>query len=363
MKAVKIFLLISCVFVCGVFTQDTKTKDINKSTDTTITDDAVKTDKDSDKTIKNDSDKIEKVETITAKNEKLNTSENIFSSREERYRIGFQDILQITVYRHGDLSQTISVGQDGTITLPRINEPVVAVCKTERELADLITELYKSYLRNPFVTVRTLEQRSQPFAVIGAVNKPGNFFLNQKTSLLSLLSLAGGPLVEKSGSRIQVARIGNLSACNPSDENDSEIEFYTYNINDVMTGKENPWMQPGDIVSVLEAEEAYVVGDVFEPAKITLKEPVTLSEAIARAGGESDTAKLSKVVIQRKEKGNPVRVELVFNLKDIRANKIPDPLLQANDIVTISSSNTKIIKKGLFKVLTSSIANIFYRFP
>lgn len=281
-------------------------------------------------------------------------------SQDERYRIGLQDILQVTVYRHPELSQTVSVGQDGTILLPRINEPIQAVCKTERELAVLITELYKNYLRQPFVNVRTLEQRSQPFAVIGAVNKPGNFFLNQKIQLLSLLALAGGPDVEKAGSRVQVARIGNLTSCSPDDLTDQDIQFYAYDLNDVLTGRENPWMQPGDIVSLLEAEEAYVVGDVFEPAKITLKEPVTLTEAIAQAGGLNATARISKVVIQRKEKGSPVRTEMVFNLKEIRERKVPDPLLQDNDIVEVSTSNAKVVKRSLLKIFTNGLPNIFY---
>lgn len=338
MKAIKIIFVVMCIGIFSVIAQDTNEKKNDGS----------------EKTISVKSDLNEKSVKAIQANLKDNT---------ERYRIGFQDVLQVTVYRHPELSQTVSVGRDGTILLPRINEPIIAVCKTERELRNLITQLYKNYLRNPFVNIRIIEQRSQPFAVIGAVNKPGNFFLNQRVRLLRLLALAGGQDVENSGSRVQVARIGNLSACNPDDEKDSDIEFLTFHLNEVLSGKNNPWMQPGDIVSVLEAEEAYVVGEVFKPAKILLKEPITLSEAIAKAGGLSSTAKTSKVIIQRKEKGSLVRNELVFNLKDIKSKKIPDPFLQANDIVEVSTSNAKVIKKGLFKILTSGIGNIFYRIP
>ena len=345
MKAIRIIFLMSCAATAGVFAQDVS--DPDKSAERRN----VATETDTGVTANSRSADVER-------NPNVPVAE--LNSRDERYRIGLQDVLTVTVYRHPELSQTVSVGQDGTILLPRINEPIQAVCKTERELSNLITELYKNYLRQPFVNVRTVEQRSQPFAVIGAVNKPGNFFLNQKIQLLALLALAGGPDVEKSGSRLQVARIGNLSSCTPADQVDKDIEFYSYNLNDVLSGEENPWMQPGDIVSLLEAEEAYVVGDVFEPAKIPLKEPVTLSEAIARAGGLNSTAKTSKVVIQRKEKGSPVRTELVFNLKDIREKKISDPLLQDNDIVEVSTSSTKVVKQGLFKIFTNGIPNIFY---
>lgn len=351
MKAVKIIFLMFSLLVCITFAQQTDEKDKQMIPENVSSQD------------KTDLTKIQTTTSDIINTENTQKSIPIINRTNERYRIGFQDVLQVTVDRHPDLTQTVSVDQDGTILLSRINQPIVAVCKTERELSSLITELYKNYLRKPFVSVRTLEQRSQPFAVMGAVNKPGNFFLNQKITLLQLLSYAGGQDVEKSGSRIQVARIGSLSGCNPTDENDEDIEFLSYQLNDVLSGKDNPWMQPGDIVSVLEAEEAYVIGEVFEPAKIVLKEPITLSEAIAKAGGLSSTAKSSQIVIQRKEKDSPVRTQLVFNLKDIKERKIPDPLIQANDIVEVSTSNAKVLKKGLLKILTNGVGNIFYRIP
>src|SRR5215207_3169469 len=64
-------------------------------------------------------------------------------SRDERYRIGFQDKLDIQVFRHPDLAQKVSVNSNGTINLFRIPTPVVAVCKTERELATDIAAAYQ----------------------------------------------------------------------------------------------------------------------------------------------------------------------------------------------------------------------------
>src|SRR4051812_32346655 len=61
----------------------------------------------------------------------------------ERYRIGFQDILDIQVFRHADLSQRVAVSPNGTIALFRLDHPIVAVCRTERELATDIETAYK----------------------------------------------------------------------------------------------------------------------------------------------------------------------------------------------------------------------------
>ncbi|WP_167853698.1 hypothetical protein, partial [Escherichia coli] len=69
--------------------------------------------------------------------------------------------------------ETVSVAPDGTIRLSRLPEyPITVVCKTEQELAKEITALLKQHVYvNPFVSVRAVEQRSQSFAVIGAVVK------------------------------------------------------------------------------------------------------------------------------------------------------------------------------------------------
>jgi polysaccharide export outer membrane protein len=286
----------------------------------------------------------------------------------ERYRIGFQDTLEVTVFKHPELSQLVAVNPDGTIFMPRIDQPIVAACKTEGELKDTITTLYKNYLRNPFVNVRSVDQKSQAFAVMGAVKKPGSFFLNRKIRLLELLSLAGGYDVEFAGVKIQVARVGNVAGCPAlpdaaSQDEKDDVVFLSFNLKDVIEGKENPWMQPGDIVSVLEAAEAYVVGNVFKPARIPLKESVSLTQAIAFAGGLQTTAKTSKVIIQRQEPNNPVKTELVFDLKDIRDKKIKDPLLQANDIVQVDTSTGKSVKKGFWKILTNGLPSVFLRVP
>lgn len=284
---------------------------------------------------------------------------------DDRYRIGFQDTLDVQVFRHPELSQTVAVNPDGTIRLFRIDNPIVAVCKTERELAYTIETLYKNYLRTPQVNVRAIEQRSQPFSIMGAVEKPGMFFLNKKVRLIQLLSMAGGFDVENAGMKIQVARIGDVSGCGASvdSSNTNDVEFLTFNLADVLEGRQNPWMEPGDIVSVLKAEEAYVVGDVVEPTKVELKAPITLTQAIAIAKGLDRNAKTDNVVIQRQVPGSPVKTEIAYNLKDIRDKKIPDPLLQANDIVVVSTDRGKAITNSLVKALTGGLGNLFYRFP
>ncbi|HEX8286871.1 MAG TPA: polysaccharide biosynthesis/export family protein [Pyrinomonadaceae bacterium] len=278
----------------------------------------------------------------------------------EIYRIGFKDKLQVDVDRHPELSQSVNISPDGTIRLFRIDKPIVAVCKTEEELRDSIRDHYKSYLKRPEVKVSTIEKRTKSYGVIGAVQKPGIFYYDNKISLLELLSLASGPNVEFAGSKIQIARIGATNGCvsNSEETTEQKIEFIGYNLNDVMQGKSNPLMQPGDIVSVLIAEEAYIVGNVLKPTKIQLNEPKTLMQAIAAAGGVDSTANTDKVIIQRHESNSGKKVELVYNLKDIRDRKIPDPQIQANDIIQVSNDKIKSVRKGITDIFKSTVPTI-----
>jgi polysaccharide export outer membrane protein len=288
---------------------------------------------------------------------------------EERYRIGLQDVLEVTVYRHPELSQpNIRMDDSGQIRLPRIDKPIAAICKTENELGAEIAALYReNYLRDPYVTVFVKEQNSQPLSVIGAVEKPGNFFTNRRLTLLELLSFAGGQDVEKAGSKIQVARVGGISGCktdlNAEAEQTDAPTFFSYNLADVLKGKTNPVMRPGDIVVVLETEQAYVTGNVLKPQAVPLKQTVTLTQAIAAAGGTLPATKKNQVRIVRQGATGGLKQELLYDLTAIKDKKIDDPVLQANDIVEVPTDKVKDFSNNVVKAITGGASSIFYRIP
>ncbi len=170
----------------------------------------------------------------------------------------------------------------------RLERPIVAVCKTERELAiDIVAAYKEKYLRDPQVNVIAVEQKSQSVMVIGAVEHPGPFFLTHRVHLLEALALAGGPNKE-SGTRMLVARSGSSSNCRASDpqtEDNAQGAFMDFKISDVLQGKSTMWMQPGDVVSVLKFDIVYVYGNVEKQGALQVRDPITLTQAIASAEG------------------------------------------------------------------------------
>jgi len=286
---------------------------------------------------------------------------------EERYRIGFQDQLEIQVYRHSDLTQRVDVDKDGTIRLFRLDDRIVAVCKTETELARDVAEAYrKNYLRNPEVQVRAVEQRSRAFAVMGAVEKPAQYMISRKVRLLELLAVAGGP-TKDAGTRVIVARTGSTSNCQMNEtasNTPDNTEMYTaYVLKDIIEGKENVMMRPGDIVSVLKADIIYVYGNVNDQGQVEIREPLTLTQALASAKGLKSASDKSNIRVLRQKPGSTDREEFVYDLNKINKREVADPFLQPNDVVAVSTDKTKEIFQNIGRSLTNGIPSLFYRVP
>lgn len=286
------------------------------------------------------------------------------SQRNDRYRIGYQDVISIQVDRHPDLNQSMPVRQDGTIELLRIKKTLVAVCKTEIELAsDIETAYREKILRNPNVRVSVTEQRSQPVMVLGFVNTPNTYYLNRRMHLLEVLGLAGGPNKE-AGTRMIVARQGSTSVCKDSGPADDDSVLVTeFKVRDVLAGKSTFWIEPGDTVSVLDSDIVYVYGNVNDQGAFKTREPITLTQAIISAKGLKGAAKKDKIRILRQKEGSLEREEFIVDLNQIEKGKANDPYLLPNDIVAVSEDKAKSILMGFVDSLKGTIPNAIYRIP
>lgn len=282
---------------------------------------------------------------------------------EERYRIGLQDVLQVEVFKHGELTQRVAVGPTGKIMLFRLKSPLVALCKTEDELADDIAAAYKtSFVKDPQVKVTVTEQKSQSIGVMGAVERPGNFFISRRVHLIELLALAGGPNKE-AGTRLIVARTGSTSNCNATTDAsaDAAIEILSFKVRDIQEGKQSIWMKPGDVVSVFDADIVYVYGNVNEQGSVKIREPITLTQAIVSAKGLKPSASKSNIRILRAVPGSTDRKEFVFDLNAIDKGKVKDPYLEPGDIVAVSQDTTKAILHGIGDAIKGSVPAAAYR--
>jgi len=161
------------------------------------------------------------------------------ASKGVAYKIGAQDILDVSVFKVPELSKSVQVADIGTINLPLIGEVPVAGKTAQEVERDLTSRLGAKYLQNPQVTVYVKEHNSQSMTVEGAVKKPGVYPIKGKTSLLQSLALAGG-LEPNSDSTVVVFRYadGNRTAAR-------------FEVDNIRSGQaEDPVLQGGDVVVV-----------------------------------------------------------------------------------------------------------------
>ena len=108
------------------------------------------------------------------------------------YRLGAQDLLEISVFGLDDFDREVRVNSNGQISLPLIGG-IMAGGKTIPELEQLIAEkLEDGYLQDPQVTVFVKEFTSQRVTLEGALKKPGIYPLTGKTTLLQAIAMAEG---------------------------------------------------------------------------------------------------------------------------------------------------------------------------
>src|SRR4051794_4426101 len=81
----------------------------------------------------------------------------------------------------GEYDFVAFVNEDGYIEVPFASEPVLAKCRTERELRMDLTERLSKYLKNPQFSFRVVNHNSRPPTTIaGEVNAPQQVILMRK---------------------------------------------------------------------------------------------------------------------------------------------------------------------------------------
>jgi polysaccharide biosynthesis/export protein len=280
---------------------------------------------------------------------------------DERYRIGPGDVLDIRIFNRPQLSRdAVRVEGAGVIRMPLIDGEIMAACKTEGELAKEIATRYLKFYKNPQVDVFIKEYHAREVALIGAVTEQGRYQLSRRMRLLELLTYAKGPS-DKAGETVNIVRGSKPDICEDNSHSvDDASGFISLRLNDTLRGEEkaNPYVQAGDIVTIPEAAQVYVVGNVYSPKPLSMKDPITVSRAIAMAGGPLRDSKVDRVRIVRQQPGSAARSEIYVNLNAIARKQADDVMLQANDIVEVQESTGKSIIRSLLGVVAPSVAQL-----
>ncbi|WP_263357930.1 polysaccharide biosynthesis/export family protein [Acidicapsa ligni] len=170
-----------------------------------------------------------------------NTAANITSPPAvSQFILGAADIIRINVWKNTELSQTVTIGPDGFVSLPLLGDVHVSGM-TANELGAVIASRLSSFIVSPQVTVSVVDIHSRQVYVLGQVNKPGGYPLIAPITVLQLIAQAGGLNTYANRKGIVILRA--------TKDNVQKIPF---NYNNVIHGnaKQNIDLQPGDTVVV-----------------------------------------------------------------------------------------------------------------
>jgi polysaccharide export outer membrane protein len=221
-----------------------------------------------------------------------------------------------------------------------------------------LVEAYGSnYLRNPQVTVSIKEYRHQRVAVTGAVDKPGYYELIGPRTLLEMLALAGGlqdkGATAKAGDLVHVIRqqsapqVAKAVRSAPAQSCGPQAEALVIDLKRLLTGGAvdlNIPIRHGDVIHVPFAGNAYVLGGVKRPGCVAVRDNLSLSQAVAMAGGVDPVVATKRVDIMRLDDGGQP-VTLTAHLDKVFSRQEPDVPLKDNDVVVVNVSS---IKQALF---------------
>jgi len=286
---------------------------------------------------------------IRAMNEKILMG--TLSSRRATYRdykVGSDDLLEITVFEDEKLNKTVRVSSQGNISLPLLGVIRVKGLTTgelEREIRDLLAE---KYLQDPHVSVFIKEFRSQRISIIGAVEKPGVFEVSGEKTVLDMVGMAGG-LKQDAGTVLFLIRPphGTMEE-NPAKEKkepeDQTVRTFMIDLEELLVKGEMALNLPlinGDVINIPVSGKVFVGGQVKTPGGFTLGKRLTVGQAVTLAGGVTPKADGAEAKIFRISGTEGKKEILSVNLYEIAKGNAMDLYLKENDIVIVPMSGVK----------------------
>jgi polysaccharide export outer membrane protein len=287
------------------------------------------------------------------------------------YLLGPGDVLDVRVFGQPDLNTLAEVDSDGNLSsLPFLESPIPSRCHTEKEIQESIAKAYGKYIKNPQVSVRITERKSrQPATVFGAVRQATRIQMQRKVRLNELMAASGG-FTERAAGTIQILHTEPVMCPGPGEEKEAaeidgtKVPLQVVRIAELRAGKTeaNPIIRPGDYILVTEAEPIYVTGSVYAPQGLYLRDQLTLSRALAMAGGVKKEAKTSDIRIYRQKAGSPEQETIRIDLAAIKKSQRPDFLLQPYDVIEVPEAgmfSAKRIGPTLLGAASGGLTNMF----
>jgi protein involved in polysaccharide export with SLBB domain len=220
------------------------------------------------------------------------------------------------------------------------------------------------------VLVFVTDYRAKSVFIVGEVDNPGEYVMSQELTLMEGILMAGGidpgadsfaylhrrPTAD--GTKEQVsAALDEPQVAQPGGE---VIQIDLRPLKKGAVPDPDLLLRKGDVLVIPKSKDMrfYVIGDVRSAGSQIIppppERPISVSQAIAQAGGPSRTAKMSDgVLVRYSEDGS--REERKVDFMAVLQGRQPDFPVKANDIIFIPGSNVKTIGYGILGMVPATI--------
>jgi polysaccharide biosynthesis/export protein len=308
-------------------------------------------------------------------NEKIKHLATLAGARPVDTPVGTGDLLHIDVFDVPELSRDIRVSDTGDISFPLIPGKIQAVGQTTFQLEEKLEKLLleNGLVSHPQVSVFLKEQNSQPISVVGAVAHPMIYQVIRPTTLLEVLTSAGG-ITDDAASEVIITRaaphaLAGMEPVSAMDISPKNQQTITIRLQDLLESGDPVFNIPvygGDVITVPHAGIVYVMGSgVAQQGGYVMQnhgEQITVLKAVALAHGLTGFAKPDNAMIMRLNSVTGQKDAIPVHIKQIENHKMDDVALKSNDILYIPDSvGLKILAKGGEAALGAGTQVAIYR--
>lgn len=247
----------------------------------------------------------------------------------EKYYLGSGDQLEISVWGVVEQKYQTEIDREGSIFIPRLGK-ITLEGKNLTQAKKYIQQIFNKTYKNVNVELILNKPRLINVFLMGEVKKPGTYTVNPSSSVLEVLTLAGG-----------VSEMGSLRKISVTSRDGSKKEIDLY---PVFFGGLLPdiTFQSEDIIYVpLGSQFVSIRGAVRRPAVYEILHTLNLQTLVDFAGGFLPDADFQRIAVIRNDRTSGRKIIDIFPQKE------PDILkkfvLADGDEVEISYINKDII--------------------
>ncbi|HSO07825.1 MAG TPA: polysaccharide export protein EpsE [Pelomicrobium sp.] len=200
------------------------------------------------------------------------------AAQDAGYRLGPGDVVRISVFQHPEMLTETRIAESGDLTFPLLGAvPAggLTVAQAQTRIAEALSR--GGHVSNPQVNLLVVQFRSKQVSVLGYVNRPGRFPIEEaRITLADMLAMAGG-VANGGADEVIVTRTAG-----------GAIEQMTVNLAAMFVDREmksNLVLQNGDIIYVPRAPVYYIYGEVQRPGAYRLESGMTVMQSLSLAGG------------------------------------------------------------------------------